>query len=447
MDAAMEYFRENHRSPVTLLFSLGRWIIILTTFFSLENCSPENKAGPKPQVSVPVTVTVVMRKNVPIQLRVIGNIEAYSVISVKSQVSGEVTKVNFQEGQDVQKGDLLFIIDPRPFESALKQVEANLARDQNQVKQAEANLAKDMSQISQAKANLAKDLIQSKYAEEEAKRYGLLVEKGYVAKEQSEQFRTNADAMGAIVEADQAALENAQAAVKVSQAALESAKATVQADQATVENAKIQLDYCSIRSPLNGRTGTIFIQQGNIVKANDIPMVVINQIHPIYASFSVPEENLSDIKRFQNAAKLKVAAILPNNEKTPEEGVLTFVDNTVDNTTGTIRLKATFENKEKRLWPGQFVNVILNLSNDPDAIVVPSQVVQTGQEGLYAFVVRSDFTVESRPVAVKRTVDGEAVIARGLEPGEKVVMDGQLRLIPGMKVEVKNEPDAGKKQP
>ncbi len=359
---------------------------------------------------------------------------------------GEILRVHFKEGQDVRKNDLLFTIDPRYFETALKQAEANLGRDTAQVKQAEANLARDMAQVNQAEANLARDMAQLKYAEEEVRRYAYLVEKNYVPKEQYEQMHTNAEALTATVQADKAAVENAKAAVQADRAAVENAKAAVRASAAAVENTRIQLGYCFIRSPIDGRTGSVLVQQGNVVKANDVPLVVIAQIHPIYVTFSVPEKNLPEIKRYMAARKLRVEAAIPGDEQHPEQGILTFVDNAVDTTTGTIRLKGTFENREMRLWPGQFVNTILTLTVQQDAIVVPSQAVQMGQQGQYAFVVKPDLTVESRPLVVSRTIDGETVIAQGLKPGEEVVTDGQLRLVPGAKVEVKSDPGK-EKQP
>jgi multidrug efflux system membrane fusion protein len=197
---------------------------------------------------------------------------------------------------------------------------------------------------------------------------------------------------------------------------------------------------------MDGRTGSLLVQRGNVVKENDIPLVVITQINPIYVAFSVPEKNLPEIKRFMAAKKLKVEAVIPGDEQHPEQGILTFVDNAVDATTGTIRLKGTFENRERRLWPGQFVNTILTLTVQQDAIVVPSRAVLTGQQGQYAFVVKPDLTVESRPLVVSRTIDGETVIAQGLKPGEEVATDGQIRLVPGAKVEVKNDPGQ-EKQP
>lgn len=349
-------------------------------------------------------------------------------------------RVAFKEGQDVKKGDLLFTIDPRPFEAALKQAEAILERDMAQVKQAEADLEKNIALVKQAEGNLERDTAQAKNAEVEAKRYEFLMEKKVIAKEQYDQFLTNAEALQATVRADKAAKESAEAAVQASKAALENAEAAVRADKAVVENARIQLGYCSISSPIEGRTGSLLVQQGNIVKANDVSLVVINQINPIYVTFSVPEQNLTEIKKDMAAGSLKVEAIIPNDEKRPEQGVLTFIDNAVDSTTGTIRLKGTFANKEKRLWPGQFVNVILTLTTHPNAVVILSQAIQNGQEGQYVFVVKADFSVESRPVIVSHSIENETIIEEGLRPGETVVTDGQLRLYPGAKVEIGTSP-------
>jgi multidrug efflux system membrane fusion protein len=281
----------------------------------------------------------------------------------------------------VKKGDLLFTIDPRPYEAALKQAEANLERD----------------------------MARAKNAQDDARRYEFLIQKGVVARQQYEKFQTDADAL----------------------------EATVLADRAAVENAKIQLGYCFIRSPIDGRTGSLIIQQGNIIKAEDINLVVINQIIPIDVTFSVPEQFFSEIKKYMATGKLQVEALIPMNEERPEKGMITFIDNTVDSNTGTIRLKGTFPNREKKLWPGQFVNVALTLTTEPNAIVVPSQTIQTGQEGQYIFVVKEDLTVESRPVVAGRTVNNETVIQKGLQVNEKVVTDGQLRLYPGAKVEIK----------
>ena len=389
----------------------------------LISCTADNKAREKARSPIPVTVATAIQKDVPVQLRVIGKVEAYSAVAIRSLVEGELWKVYFKEGQDVQKDNPLLSIDPRPFEAALRQAEANLERDQALVRQAEANLAKNLAQ--------------AKNAEEQAKRYAFLAEKGYVAKEQYDQVRTNWESLAATVQADKAAIENARATLQANKAALENARAVVRASGAAVETARIQLGYCSVRAPLSGRTGSLLVQPGNIIKANDVPIVVINQITPIYVTFAVPEQNLPEIKKHTMAGALKTEAVIPEDEKPPEQGVLTFVDNAVDTATGTIKLKGTFENQKKRLWPGQFVKVVLTLRTRPNAILVPSQAIQTGQEGQYVFVVKPDFTVESRPVAVDHSLDNLSVVARGLQPGETVVTDGHLLLTNGASVTVR----------
>ena len=406
---------------------------------ALTSCSGDSKGREKIRPALPVTVATAIQKDVPVQLRVIGKAEAYSTVAVRSLVEGELGKVYFKEGQDVQKDRLLLSIDPRPFESALQQAQANLERDQALVRQAEANLIRDLTQVTQAEANLTKNLAQAKNAEGQAKRYAFLAEKGYVAKEQYDQVRTNWESLSATVQADKAAIENAQAILQANKAALENARAVVRASQAAVENARIQLGYCSLRAPLDGRTGSLLVQPGNIIKANDVPIVVINQITPIYVTFAVPEQNLPEIKKHLTKGALKTEAVIPGDEQPPVQGVLTFIDNAVDAATGTIKLKGTFENKEKRLWPGQFVNVILTLTTRPNAILVPSQAIQVGQEGPYIFVVKSDLTVESRAVTVDLSLDNLTVVTRGLQAGETVVTDGHLRLVSGGKVEVKKE--------
>ena len=387
--------------------TIGILGLLLFTFFSVA-CS--NKKSEKPtSTPLPVIVVTAIQKTVPIQLRAIGNVQACSTVMIKSKVGGEVVRVHFTEGHDVKKGQLLFTIDPRPFEAALKEAEAKLERD--------------LAQVQQVKANLERDLAQAKNAEEDARRYQFLIEKGVVARQQYEKMRTDADALEATVRADRAAIDNAEAAVR--------------ADRAAVEHSKIQFGYCFIRSPIDGRTGGLIIQHGNIVKAEDINMVVIHQINPIFVACSLPEQYLPEIKKFMAIGTLRVEAVVPMNEGLVERGVITFIDNTVDSSTGTIRLKGTFENRERRLWPGQFVNVVLTLATEPNVIVVPSQVIQTGQEGQYVFVIKQDMTVESRSVVVGRTINGETVIQKGLNPSEQVVTDGQLRLYPGAKVEIK----------
>lgn len=364
-------------------------VLLLAGIGLLVACSDRGARGDSQQPAqtmmapaVPVMVGKVAQKTVPVEVRVIGNGEAYSTVQVRSQVDGQVERVDFQEGQDVKKGDLLFSIDRRPFEATLQQAQANLARD----------------------------IAQEKNAEAQAERNEQLFKEGIISKDQYDQFRTNADAL----------------------------KAAVRADQAAVKNAEIQLGYCSVYSPIDARTGTLMIHPGNVVKANDTVLVVINQISPLYVDVSVPEQYLAEVKRFMAAGKLRVQASAPQDPQHPEEGFVSFVNNTVDTTTGTILLKGTFSNQQRRLWPGQFVNVVLTLTARPNAVVAPSQAVQTGQRGPYAFVVKDDHTVDLRPVVPGMTLAGETVIEKGLQPGETVVTDGQLMLYPGARVEVKS---------
>ncbi len=354
---------------------------------------------------VPITVATVTQKDVPLDIQVVGNAEAYLTITVKALVSGELTQVSFREGDYVKRGDLLFTIDPRQLEAQLSQVQANLARDE--------------AQLGLGEANLARDKAQEKYSQAEVARYTSLLEHSLISKEQAEQVRTNAEASSAAVKADEAALR--------------SAGATVAATKASVENIKVQLGYTSIRSPIDGRTGNLNVKQGNVVTANSTDLMTINQVEPIYVTFSVPEARLPEIRKSQ-----LVMATPQALSATTETGEVTFIDNAVDSATGTIKIKATFANKGRRLWPGEFVRVTLRLGTQQNAMIVPNQAVQTGQEGSYVFVVKEDRTAEMRPVVTGARVDQDLVIEKGLKPGETVVTEGQLRLAPGMRVQIQS---------
>lgn len=366
----MIFFHSIRRS-----FILG--IVILTI-----SCSPGSAEKHAMPTNIPVTVAVAEQNNIPIQIRTIGNVEAYSTVSVKTRVEGELSRVYFKEGQEVKKGDLLFMIDSRPFKASLRQFEANLEKDAAQMKKAEAD----------------------------ARRYGDLLKSGVASKQEYDQYRTNFEAY----------------------------RATVRADEAAVVNAKLRLGYCHIRSPINGRIGRLTVNQGNIVKDNDTILVTINQTKPIYVTFSLPEQDLSEVRRYMAQKNLKVEAIVPSDEMNPVAGELIFINNEVNESTGTILLKALFANEDESLWPRQFVSVVLTLTTQPGVVVIPSQAIQVGQEGQYVYVVKSDFTVESRPVVLGNRFNQETVIAKGLQPGEKVVIDGQFRLAHGSKVEIKN---------
>jgi multidrug efflux system membrane fusion protein len=357
----------------------------------LVGCSEKNDSS-QTVPSVPVKVATASEKTVPVQISAIGRVEPYSTVSVKAMVSGEILNVHFNEGDTVKKGDLLFTLDPRSYQAALNQ----------------------------ARADLAQDLVRAQNARRDAERYRGLVKDGIVTAEQYEQLRTAADALDA----------------------------AVTADRASVENAEVQLSYCTIRSPLTGRTGDLQLHAGNIVKANaDTAMVTINQIAPIYVNFSVPEQELPALRRQLRMHPLPVSVFLPAEPQTPVQGTVTFFDNTVDSTTGTILLKGTFANREGSLWPGAFVNVVVTLDSLPGSVVVPSQAVQTGQQGEYVFVVQPDHTVVQRTVTTGPVYRGETVVASGIVAGETVVTDGQLRLSPGAKVtEVGHQTASGSPQ-
>ncbi len=349
------------------------------------SCAGADKAAVAPP-PVPVTAAAAVKKDVPVELRAIGTVEAYSTVEARAQVGGVLEKVYFKEGDDVRPGDRLFSLDARPFAAALKSAQAALARDR----------------------------VQSETAARDLERYADLVKKEYVTQEEYDRIRTNA-----------ASLE-----------------ASVQADQAAVENAQVALEYCSIRSPIQGRTGQLMVHAGNVVKANgDTPLVVINQVRPIYVTFSVPEQSLADIRAGREKGGLEVAAKV-SGRADPINGQVTFLDNMVDRTTGTLRLKATFPNIDGVLWPGQFVDVGLKVSTRHDAILVPSRAIQTGQKGTFVFVIKPDSSVEARTVVTGPEVGAETVIEQGVADGDRVVTDGQLRLVDGTHVVVK-EADAG----
>jgi len=370
----------------------------LAGFLFVGACSGDPSAEEpqsKDRPAVPVMVASVFTKDVPIQVSSVGNVEAYSTVAVKSRVSGELVAVHFREGQEVKEGDLLFTIDKAPYEVALREAQARLERDQALARKARDDVRRNMP----------------------------LAEKDIVSRQALDQVVSTAEA----------------------------AEALVKADQATVENLQLQLGYCSIRSPISGRTGSLLIQKGNLVKANDEnkSLVTVHQLEPIYVTFAVPEKYLGEINRRTKEGKMEVQVYTVENPGSAEPiaGVLSFVNNTVEQTTATIRLKATFQNTDRRLWPGQTINAVLTLGVQPKAVVVPSQAIQSGQSGTYAFVIKQDKTAELRLVSVSRSTNGETVIEKGLSPGEIVVMDGQLLLTPGARVSIRDQNSARQESP
>jgi multidrug efflux system membrane fusion protein len=326
----------------------------------------------------------VVRKDMPLEVGVIGSVEAYSTVTVRAQITGELEAVHFQQGDDVQEGQELFTLDRRPLEAALQQASAVLARDSATAANAKAILDR---------------------AEQ-------LVQRGIVAREQRDTARTQL-----------AALE-----------------ATVAADRAALENATVQLQYATIRAPISGRTGALIVTAGNLVRANDqTPLVTINQVTPIFVTFAFPEAMLAELRRYMARGELQVEARLANDASGGRAfGKITFVDNVVDQTTGTIKIKGTFANENRVLWPGQFANVVVRMTTDANAIVVPSAAVQTGPDGNYVYVIKPDQTVELRAVTVARVAGAEAVIKEGVAAGDSVVTDGHLRLVPGSHVSVRD---------
>lgn len=357
------------------------------SLLALAGCrkQPPARQGPRgeAQMAAPVTVAAAEQKATAIDVRSFGSVEAYANVEIKAQVTGVLTQVHFTEGQMVKKGDLLLSIDPRQPQAALKMAQANLERDQAQLKN----------------------------AEREASRQTELLQKGYASQDVYDQAMT----------------------------AVETLRAAVSADEAAIETAALELDYCSIRSPVDGCTGSLHVHQGNLIKANDIAVVSVRQVDPIYVSFWIPEHHLAAIRSEMTAHKLDVAVTASGEAGKAAHGTLSFIDNTVDPDNRTIHLRATFDNADGRLWPGQYVNVVLTISREPNSVVVPSQAVQTGQNNQFVYVVKSDQSVEARPITVKRAINSETVV-EGVQPGETIVTDGQLRLVPGAKVQIKDSP-------
>jgi multidrug efflux system membrane fusion protein len=359
----------------------------VTAVCALSGCAG-TKAAPGPPPPVPVLAATVEQKDVPVRVHAIGTVEAYSTVSVKTQITGELTGVYFKEGDDVRKGQLIFTLDKRPAEADVRKAEGALARDQAQA------------------AN----------ARSEQRRYEALVKAGVVSTQEYDRVAASAEALDAVVSADKGALENS----------------------------KVQLVYSSIYSPIDGRTGNLIVHQGNMIKANDVPALVnINQVEPIYVSFTVPQQYLAEVKQYARGSNLLIEAVIPgvtgNDERGPVRGKLSFIDNQVDSTTGTIKLKGIFVNGDRRLWPGQFVDTYLTLKTQANALVIPSQAVQNGQQGTFVFVIKDDNTVEARTITTSDAQQqGEVIVQKGLAAGERIVTDGQLRLVPGSKVQIKS---------
>ena len=367
--------------------SPAKAVLLLVAILSL--CSAMGcGGGAKPtaaQSPPPVIVGQAVQRTVPVSLRAIGNVESTASVAVRSRVAGQILMVHIKDGADVVKGQALFTIDPEPFRIALDRAEAQLARDKALLQKADADVA----------------------------RFAKLVDKEYVTREQYESA--------------------------VSQAAAQAA--TIRSDEAAASDARLSLSYCTITAPISGRSGVVNLRAGNLVKVNDDPpLVTILQVRPVYVTFSVPEKHLDDVRKHAAEGKLEVRAVSRGEEGEGHAGVLTFIDNEVAATTGTIRLRGEFPNDDRGLWPGEFVEVSLRLAEQKDAVLVPSSAMQVGQQGSYVYVVDAGGTAQLRPVVVDRTIGDETVLASGLEGGETVVTDGQIRIVPGGKVAVQAKP-------
>lgn len=405
-------------APLPAPIQRGYYSIFFISFCILfiSGChqeAPDHSAATMPKEAVPVLIATAIEKEVPVELLSIGSVEPFSSIAVKAQVSGIITKVWFNEGEEVQEGQTLFSIDARPYEVALNQAHADLAKSQAQLEVAHANLVRNQVQLENARA--------------EFQRNSNLLSRGVVTREEFDRISTNSKSFEAAVKADEAAIKSASAAILGASAA--------------IERARIELGYCTIRAPLTGKTGSLIIHGGNLIKANDTEaLVMIYQVDPIYVAFTLPERNLPDLQQSMAEKTLEVSAAIPNTDVKAMTGTLSFLDNTVNQRTGTIRLKATFANPDRILWPGQFVTVNLVVSRIPHAVVVPPQAVQTGQAGSYVYVVKEDSTVEMHPVKTGLSRETWMVIEEGVNPGEKLITDGHVRVAPGMRVKIADDP-------
>ncbi|WP_051670696.1 efflux RND transporter periplasmic adaptor subunit [Bryobacter aggregatus] len=393
----------------TLTLASTAALALFLTACNQQAATTPGKGAGKKGGDVPVVITKAVTKDVPLDLDVIGNVEASSTVTIKPQVSGELKAALFKEGEFVTAGSPLFEIDRRTITAQLDQAIANLARSE--------------AQLRQATATLAKDVAQAEYLNSVSKRNEELMREGIVSKEVGAQAQSQAQAQKEATDADRAAIE--------------SSRADIAANKATIDNLKVQLSFTTIKAPITGRTGTLLVKPGNIVSANTTELVSIVQIQPLNVTFAVPESQFQKIANRFGKEKIPVTAT-PQDTATSSpdahQGVLIFIENTVDSTTGTLRLRASFPNQDRKMWPGQFVRVRMRLGTLENAVVVPNQAIQTGQDGSYIYVVKEDRTVENRPVTTGQRNGNEIVITKGINAGETIVTEGQLRIAPGLKV-------------
>ncbi len=418
-----------------LLLILGAAMLAGLWYFS--NASKKTPAAAVKEREVPVTVATAGSASVPIEIRSIGNVLPFSVVNVIPQVSGQLKTVFFKQGQFVKKGDLLFEIDPSPYKAALAQAEGNVAKDIANIQQAEAAVVRDQAQIGQIQANMAKDEAQAGYAKKQDARYNSLLSQGAVSHEQSDQMDTNLSVASATIQADLKQIENAKSVVEADKAAIRTAKGILQADQAAAQTAQIQLSWTTIRSPINGKTGSLNVYEGNVVTANsNAPLVSIAQVKPIYVTFTVPEQYLDQVRHGLKNKKLRLFAQIEGVKANAVEGQVSFLENTVNTSTGTVTMRAAFDNEDHRLFPGQFVDVVASIPAEGESVVIPSTALQTTQQGTAVFIVKPDNTVFLSPVQILRSTADTAAVSSGVKKGDTVVTDGQLQLSPGTKVKI-----------
>lgn len=425
--------QEKKRSPVRLILLVVFLCAIVGTYFLFKQ---EKKEKERPKRAAVVTIAPAEVRDVPEQIQSIGNVVPLNNVSVKPRIGGRVVSVHFKEGQIVKRKDLLFVIDPRPLKAALMQAESAVQKQEALVAQAKAAISKDQAAVEQVKANLKRDVALAKQAERDAQRFDFLANAGAVSQADKELRETKLESTSATVDAGQAAIVNAEAQVAVDRANLKNAYAELAASKANFRNAQIQVGFTTVNAPIDGRTGHILVLKGNVVRADEDVLTTIVQTEPIYVELSVPQEQFRKVQECAAKGVLTVKAKRPNGDVLASDGKVTFIDNTVDNTTGTVKLKAVFDNKDHALWPNQYVDVIMNLDKISNAVVVPSQAVQTGQKGQFIWTVDANKAAHMIPITVGPAIDGMTAILSGLKPGEQVVTDGHIQLSEGAKVKV-----------
>ncbi len=417
----------------------GAGLVAVLLGFAACGRSPEAGATPKPPA---VTVVTVAQRRVPVYGQYVGQTEAVKTVEVRARVEGFIERQVVPDGADVKAGDLLFVIDPRPFEATLRQAQANVARDTAQRRQTEAALVQREADVQQAQANLERDLAHIENARTQERRYRTLLEKELIAREQYDQIRTNMAALEATVQADRAAIENAKAALAAARATIENVQAVIRADEAAVDSARLQLGYATIRSPLDGRMGRAEVRVGSLVgKGEATLLATVSTLDPMYVNFSVSErEALQVWRRRQTEMQAQpgssgITMTLPDDSAYPHDGRLDFVDRAVDPRTGTLALRAAFPNPARVLQPGQYTRLRILLEERADALVVPQAAVQESQGSASIFVVGPDQTVQARTVRMGPRLGTLWVVEEGVNPGERVVVKGLQRVRAGMRVE------------